>query len=91
MRVLSEAVVNGVIAGKYGMRGPVNAYGVPTLSFPLTIEDAPEGTVSFALVLEDKDDFPSNGGFSWIIGRRPIFSGPAWRRGRARRPTSCRG
>ncbi|SBV98281.1 conserved hypothetical protein [uncultured Eubacteriales bacterium] len=66
MKVLSEAVVGGVIAGKYGMRGPVNAYGVPSLSFPLTIEDTPEGTASFALVLEDKDDFPSNGGFSWI-------------------------
>jgi phosphatidylethanolamine-binding protein (PEBP) family uncharacterized protein len=49
MKVLSETVVNGGIAGTYGMRGPVNAYGVPTLSFPPTIEDAPEGTVSFAL------------------------------------------
>ena len=66
MKVVSEGIKNGIIDGKYGMRGPVNAYGVPTMSFPLTIEDAPAGTVSFAMVLEDKDDFPSNGGFSWI-------------------------
>ena len=66
MKVTSEGIKNGVLAGKYGMRGPQNEYGVPTMSFPLKIEDAPENAVSFAMVLEDKDDFPSNGGFSWI-------------------------
>jgi len=66
MEVLSEGIKNNVIDGKYGMRGPVNEYDIPTMSFPLSIKDAPVGTVSFAMVLEDKDDFPSNGGFSWI-------------------------
>lgn len=66
MKVSSNGIKNGVMEDKYGMRGPLNEFGVPTYSLPLKIEDAPEGTVSFALVLEDKDDFPSNGGFSWI-------------------------
>lgn len=66
MRVTSTAVKDGMILDKYGMRGPVSADGVPTYSMPMKIEDAPAGTVSYALVLEDKDDFPSNGGFSWI-------------------------
>ena len=38
---------------------------MPTVSLPLKIEDAPANTVSFALVLEDKDAFPVCG-FSWI-------------------------
>lgn len=33
---------------------------------PFKIEKAPEGTVSFALVLEDKDAYPVTGGFAWI-------------------------
>lgn len=70
MKVSSNGITNGVIEDKYGMRGPLNEFEVPTYSLPLKIEGAPEGTVSFALVLEDKDDFPSNGGysggFSWI-------------------------
>ena len=39
---------------------------MPTYSLPLKIEDAPEGTKSFAVVMEDKDAFPVSGGFSWI-------------------------
>ena len=66
MKVYSEAIKEGIFAAKYGMYGAVNEYGIPTLSLPLTFEDVPEGTVSFAVVMEDKDDFPSNGGFSWI-------------------------
>lgn len=66
MEVSSSAVKNGVIEDKYGMRGPLNEFEVPTYSLPLKIEEAPAGTVSYALVLEDKDDFPTNGGFSWI-------------------------
>ena len=33
---------------------------------PLKIEEAPERTVSFAVVLEDKDAYPVTGGFAWI-------------------------
>ena len=39
---------------------------IPTFSLPFKIENAPENTVSFALVLEDKDAYPVTGGFAWI-------------------------
>ncbi|MEG2651161.1 MAG: YbhB/YbcL family Raf kinase inhibitor-like protein, partial [Eubacterium sp.] len=32
----------------------------------LTIEEAPEGTRCYAVLIEDKDAFPISGGFSWI-------------------------
>ena len=67
MIVTSTGIVNGIIEDKYGKRGSqFNENGMPTYSLPLKIEDAPEGTKSFALVLEDKDAFPVTGGFSWI-------------------------
>lgn len=66
MTVSSAGIVDGVIADKYGKRGPVNANGMPTYSLPLKIENAPTGTVSFAIILEDKDAFGPSGGFSWI-------------------------
>lgn len=67
MKVTSTGIVNGVIDDKYGKYGTqFNECGMPTYSLPLRIEDAPEGTVSFAIMLEDKDAFPVSGGFSWI-------------------------
>lgn len=67
MKVTSSGIVNGVIDDKYGKRGTqFNETGMPTYSLPFKIENAPEGTVSFAIVLEDKDAFPVSGGFSWI-------------------------
>lgn len=55
------------IEDKYGKRGTeFNANRVPAYSLPLKIENAPEGTVSYALVIEGKDSFPVSGGFSWI-------------------------
>lgn len=65
MKVTSSGIVNGVIMDQYGCRGEMNEYEMPTYSLPLTIKDAPQGTVSYALVLEDKDAFPVSG-FSWI-------------------------
>ena len=66
MKVMSEAMNGGVIPYKYGKRGKdMNGYGVPSRSIPITIEEAPEGTVTFALVMEDKDAVPVCG-FSWI-------------------------
>ena len=66
MRVSSEAMKEGIIDDKYGKRGTEkNAYGVPSLSIPLVIEEEPEGTVCFALLLEDKDAAQVCG-FSWI-------------------------
>ena len=67
MVVTSKGIVNGLIEDKYGKHGKhFNENGMPTYSLPLKIEDAPEGTKSFAVVLEDKDAFPVSGGFSWI-------------------------
>lgn len=66
MKIISEAMNGGVIPDKFGKRGTKkNEFGVPNYSVPLKIEDAPEGTKSFALVLEDKDAAPVCG-FSWI-------------------------
>ena len=67
MSVTSTGIVGGEIQDKYGKRGTqFNDNGIPTYSLPFKIENAPRGTVSFAVVLEDKDAFPVSGGFSWI-------------------------
>lgn len=65
MKLSSSGIVNGKILDQYGKRGVVDEYEMPTCSLPLKIEDAPCQTVSYALVLEDKDAFPVCG-FSWI-------------------------
>ena len=66
MKVTSSGIVNGIIQDKYGKRGPRNELGMPTYSLPLLIEEAPEGTVSFAVMIDDKDAFPVSGGFAWV-------------------------
>ncbi len=67
MIVKSIGIVDGIIADKYGKRGDsFNENGMPTYSLPLKIEDAPANTVSYALILEDKDAYPVSGGFTWI-------------------------
>ena len=67
MYATSAGLIDGVIERRFGRHGTkVNDHGVPTRSLPIKIEDAPEGTVSLALVLEDKDVYPVTGGFTWI-------------------------
>lgn len=67
MEVTSTGIINGIIDPKYGKYGKdFNEHGMPTYSLPFKIENAPEGTVSYAIMLEDKDAFPINGGFSWV-------------------------
>lgn len=67
MKVISDGIVNGRIHNKYGKHGDTfNAHGVPTYSLPMEILDEPEGTKSFAFVLEDKDAVSISGGFTWI-------------------------
>lgn len=67
MKVTSTAIVDGKIDPKYGKYGDqFNENGVPTYSLPFKIENAPKETVSYALVLEDKDAYPVSGGFVWI-------------------------
>lgn len=66
MTVTSSGIVNGVIEDKYGKRGTqFTQNGMPNYSLPLKIENAPEGTKTFAIFLEDKDAIPV-AGFSWI-------------------------
>lgn len=66
MIVTSIGIIGGRIQEKYGKHGSqFSKDGVPTYSLPISIQDAPENTKSFALVLEDKDAIPVCG-FSWI-------------------------
>lgn len=80
MKVFSSGIVDGKFNKKFGKHGTqVNENGVPNCSIPVKIEAAPIGTVSYALVLEDKDAYPVSGGFAWIhwlaanITRSEIF------------------
>lgn len=66
MIIKSDGIVNGKIDRKHGKYGQaMNQDGVPSCSLPVEILDVPEGTKSFALILEDKDAIPVCG-FSWI-------------------------
>lgn len=65
MRVYSTGINKGFIDDKYGKRGKDFEKDIPVLSFPFTITEEPEGTVSYALVLEDEDAIPVVG-YSWI-------------------------
>ena len=65
MKVSSKAIVNGEFEDKYGKRGSqFSPSGMPSYSIPFEIKDAPEGTKSFAVVLEDKDAISASG-FVW--------------------------
>ena len=67
MTVTSTGIVDGIIDIKYGKHGTeFNENGMPSYSLPFKIENAPKGTISYAIMLEDKDAFPVSGGFSWI-------------------------
>lgn len=67
MKITSTGITNGMIDAKYGKSGiQFNENGIPTYSLPFKIENSPNETVSYAIVLEDKDAYPVSGGFSWI-------------------------
>ena len=66
MFVTSSAIQNGAFEDKYGKRGTqFSPNGMPTYSIPFEIHDAPQGSKSFAVVLEDKDAITASG-FVWI-------------------------
>ena len=66
MKINSTAIVNGFFKDKYGKKGSqFSDKGVASLSVPFEIEDAPEGTKTFAVVLDDKDAI-SAAGYIWI-------------------------
>lgn len=67
MKITSKGITNGVFDVKYGKYGTqFNENSIPACSIPFEIKEAPTGTVSYAIVLEDKDAYPVSGGFSWI-------------------------
>ncbi|MDD5016788.1 MAG: YbhB/YbcL family Raf kinase inhibitor-like protein [Eubacteriales bacterium] len=55
MAVSSDGIADGIIDAAYGMNGGQVANGVPTLSIPLSIQNAPSGTVCFAIYMDDPD------------------------------------
>lgn len=55
MKVFSKGIVNGKILDKYGKRGNKKRFGMPTLSIPFEIYDAPKDTKSFAVIFDDPD------------------------------------
>jgi len=66
MKVSTTAIKNGHFEDKYGKRGTqFSPNGMPSYSIPFEIENPPEGTQSFAVVLEDKDAITASG-FVWI-------------------------
>lgn len=66
MKISSSGIVNGHFLDKFGKRGEqFSDNGMPNYSFPLEISDAPAGTVSYVIVVEDKDAVPVCG-HSWI-------------------------
>lgn len=66
MYITSSAIQQGHFEDKYGKRGSqFSPKGMPTYSIPFEIRNAPAGTQSFAVVLEDKDAITASG-FVWI-------------------------
>ena len=65
MKVTSTAIVNGLIQDEYGKFGTNFVGDMPSYSMPFQIVDAPKGTVSYAVILDDKDSVPVCG-FVWV-------------------------
>lgn len=65
MIVKSSGVSGGYIDPKYGKNGDIQENGIPTLSIPLEIENAPDDTVCFAIYMDDPDAKPL-AGYNWV-------------------------
>ena len=66
MQVHTTAKENGVFHDSVGKRGSdFSPNGMPSRSIPFSISDAPAGTQSYAVVLDDKDAVTA-AGFVWI-------------------------
>lgn len=67
MTVTSSGLKDGIWDDKFGFRGTqFNENDIPNYSIPVKIENAPEKTESYALVLEDKDAYEVTNGIIWI-------------------------
>lgn len=65
MKVTSTGIEKGIIQDKYGKFGKDFISDMPSFSLPFEILDYPKETVSFAVVLDDKDSVPVCG-FVWV-------------------------
>ena len=65
MEIKSSGIVDGKILDQFGGKGREMRFGMPTHSLPIEIIDAPKGTKSFALIMDDKDALPVAGKI-WI-------------------------
>ena len=65
MFIMTPAIQEGYFADKYGKRGSQIKAGMPTYSFGFSVKDIPDGTISFAFILDDPDSVPVCG-FKWI-------------------------
>ena len=66
MQVHTPAIENGIFHDRFGKRGSdFSPNGMPSRSIPFSISDAPAGTQSYAVVLDDKDAVTA-AGFVWI-------------------------
>ncbi|WP_225550245.1 YbhB/YbcL family Raf kinase inhibitor-like protein [Enterococcus sp. S22(2020)] len=67
MTVTSIGLKDGIWEDRFGAKGTqINENGIPNYSIPFKIEDAPEETKSYALVLEDMDAYEVTNGIIWI-------------------------
>ena len=58
MSITSSGINDGTIGDQYGKRGTQKSGKVPTLSLPIEIADAPDGTICFAVQMIDPDSSP---------------------------------
>lgn len=66
MKVSIPVLEQGIIPDRFGKRGEAfSAGGMPIYSLPFVISDAPEGTKSYAVILDDKDAVTA-AGFVWV-------------------------
>lgn len=65
MQIKSKGIIDGYILDKYGKRGKQQKFGMPTLSIPFEIIDAPKETKSFVVIFDDPDSVEVCG-YVWI-------------------------
>lgn len=62
---LTVNLENGLLPDKYGKYSNIKIGGAPSVSFPIKIDEIPNGAKSLALVFLDYDSIPVCG-FAWI-------------------------
>lgn len=65
MEVFSSGIINGKILDKYGKRSISQRFGMPTISLPIEIKNAPKNTACFTIIFDDPDSV-NVCGYIWI-------------------------